>query len=82
MTFFIIKMILWFPIFIIAITLGGIGVIISRLPSLFVPIAFFFLKSCNFILKLIMNDMVHSAKQTPLEKHIPFIEKHIKQEEQ
>jgi hypothetical protein len=29
-----------------------------------------------------MNDMVHSAKQTPLEKHIPFIEKHIKQEEQ
>jgi hypothetical protein len=40
------------------------------------------LKSSNFILKLIMNDMVHSAKQTPLEKYIPLIEKHIKNEEQ
>jgi hypothetical protein len=82
MTFFIIKLILWFPFFIIAIALGGIGGIISRLPNLFTPIAFIFLKSSNFILKLIMNDMVHSAKQTPLEKYIPLIEKHIKNEEQ
>jgi hypothetical protein len=29
-----------------------------------------------------MNDMVHSAKQTPLEKYIHLIEKHIKKEEQ
>jgi len=82
MTFFIIKLILWFPIFIIAIALGGIGGIISRLPKFFMPIELIFLKSCSFILKLIINDMVHSAKQTPLEKYIPLIEKHIKQEEQ
>jgi len=82
MTFFIIKLILWFPIFIIAIVLGGIGGIISRLPNFFMPIALIFLKSCNFILKLIINDMMHSAKETPLEKYIPIIEKHIKQEEQ
>jgi hypothetical protein len=82
MTFFIIKMILWFPIFIIAIALGGIGGIISRLPHFFMPIALIFLKSCNFILKLIIKDMVHSAKETPLEKYIPIIEKHIKKEEQ
>ena len=82
MTFFIIKLILWFPIFLIAWILGVIGSFFTRLPNLFTPIAFIFLKSSNFILKLIMNDMVHSAKQTPLEKYIPLIEKHIKQEEQ
>jgi hypothetical protein len=82
MTFFIIKMILWFPIFLIALALGSIGGIISRLPYLFMPIAFIFLKSSNFILKLIINDMVHSAKTTPLEKYIPLIEKHIKKEQQ
>ena len=75
-------MILWFPIFIIAIALGGIGGFISRLPNFFMPIALIFLKSCNFILKLIINDMMHSAKETPLEKYIPIIEKHIKQKEQ
>jgi len=82
MTFFIIKMILWFPIFIVALALGGIGGFISRLPNFFMPIALIFLKSCNFILKLIINDMMHSAKETPLEKYIPIIEKHIKQKEQ
>jgi hypothetical protein len=82
MTFFIIKMILWFPIFIIAIALGGIGGFISRLPNFFMPIALIFLKSCSLILKLIINDMVHSAKSTPLEKYIPLIEKHFKNEEQ
>ncbi len=82
MTFFIIKLILWFPIFLIAWILGTIGNILTRLPDLFVPIAFIFLKSCNFIMKLIINDMLHSAKATPLEKYIPLIIKNIKKEEQ
>jgi hypothetical protein len=33
-------------------------------------------------MKLIINDMLHSAKATPLEKYIPLIIKNIKKEEQ
>lgn len=81
MTFFIIKLILWFPIILIALIFGSIGSLFTRLPYLFAPIAFIFLKSCNFILKLALKDLVHSAKQTPLEKYIPLFNKLFNNEE-
>jgi hypothetical protein len=70
MTIFFIKIILWMPFFIIALILGAIGNLLNRIPYIFFPIVFVFLKIANFILNLVIKDLVHSAKGTPLEQYI------------
>jgi hypothetical protein len=78
----IIKIILWFPIVLIAFIFGVIGDLLTRLPYLFAPIAFIFLKSCHFIYTIALKDLVHSLKSTPLEKHIPLFNTYFKEEEE
>jgi hypothetical protein len=68
-------MILWFPFFIFSIICGGLANILSRVPFIFAPLVFGIYKCSNFILNLIIKDLVHSATGTPLEKYLKLIKK-------
>lgn len=81
MTIFLIKMILWSPFFIFALIVASIGSLFNRIHQILSPLAYVFLKISNFILNLVINDMIHSAKGTPIEKYISFINEYIKKEE-
>ena len=70
MTFFFIKIILWFPIFLIALLVGVIGNLLSRFGNILLPISNLFLKFNIFLLNLMINDLLNSAKNTPLYNHL------------
>jgi hypothetical protein len=55
-----------------------IGSIFNRIHKIFAPLAFIFLSFANFILNLVVKDMVNSSKGTPLEKYMSLIHEHIK----
>ena len=66
MTSLIIKLILWFPFFIVALLFGAIGGLFFYL----IPhLAMLSYKLSNFLMKLIINDMSRSIEGTPLKKH-------------
>jgi len=73
MTRFFIKMILWIPFFIIALILGGIGNLLNRIPYIFAPFVFVLFTIANFILNLVIKDLVHSSKGTLMEQYISNI---------
>jgi hypothetical protein len=75
-------MFLWSPFFITALIIGSIGSLFNRIHKIFSPLAYVLLTLSNFILKLIINDVIHSSKGTPIEKYISFINQYIKKEEQ
>jgi hypothetical protein len=78
MTFFFIKIILWFPIFLIALVVGVIGNLLSRFGNILLPISNLFLKFNIFLLNLMINDLLHSAKNTPLYNHLEQMIKNLK----
>jgi hypothetical protein len=73
MTIFFIKIILWMPFFIIALILGAIGNLLNRIPYIFFPLVWLLFKLSNFILNLVIKDLVHSAKGTLMEQYISNI---------
>jgi len=73
MTRFFIKIILWMPFFIIALILGAIGNLLNRIPYIFFPLVWLLFKLSNFILNLVIKDLVHSAKGTLMEQYITNI---------
>jgi CBS domain containing-hemolysin-like protein len=73
MTIFFIKIILWMPFFIIALILGAIGNLLNRIPYIFFPLVWLLFKLSNFILNLVIKDLVHSAKGTLMEEYITNI---------
>jgi len=73
MTRFFIKIILWMPFFIIALILGAIGNLLNRIPYIFFPFVWLLFKLSNFILNLVIKDLVHSAKGTLMEQYITNI---------
>ena len=66
MTSLIIKLILWFPFFIVALLFGALGGLFFYLIP---PLAFIPYKVSNFLMKLIINDMTRSIEGTPLKKY-------------
>jgi hypothetical protein len=77
MTRFFIKMILWMPFFIIALILGGIGNLLNRIPYIFFPFVFVLFHISTFILNSVLNDLIHSAKGTPLEQVINNVKENL-----
>jgi len=68
-------MILCFPFFILAMICGGVANILSRVPYIFAPLVMVIYTFSNFMLSLIIKDLVHSATGTPLEKYLKVIKK-------
>ena len=78
MTLLLIKIIFIIPILIFAVTCGAIANLLNRIPYLFAPFVFVLYKLSSFLMQLMIKDLIHSSKETPLEKYIDNI---IKKEE-
>jgi len=82
MTTFLIKFFLWSPFFLFAIILSAVGSVLNRLPDTLSYISVIFLAPSSYILKLIVNDLLHSSKGTPMENIVVLIIENIKKIEE
>ena len=78
MTLLLIKIIFIFPVLIFAFICGAIANLLNRIPYIFAPFVCVLLKLSSFLMDLMIKDLIHSSKGTPLEKYLDNI---IKKEE-